>query len=168
MSSSQTGPWPPLVSPHSTLSIAMYMSMYYILTYFAGSFGRYNIHAKVFCWLMAVYPIVTALPGFQFTNLLLYIIQVVPTVTGYYSIDKFFGKNKENLICWLDHTATKLCASRIPHEKWVQEASKRRTRLQLTGLPPGLAHKLMTSLTTGKSSKRTSPTIFASTNPSKT
>ncbi|KAJ9076159.1 hypothetical protein DSO57_1028889 [Entomophthora muscae] len=84
LNSSQTGPWPPLVSPHSTLSIAMYTSMYYILTYFAGSFGRYNIHAKVFCWLMTVYPIVTALTGFQFTNLLPYILKVVPTVTGYY------------------------------------------------------------------------------------
>ncbi|KAJ9061725.1 hypothetical protein DSO57_1017820 [Entomophthora muscae] len=40
LNSSQTGPWPPLVSPHSTLSIAIYTSMYYILTYFAGSFGR--------------------------------------------------------------------------------------------------------------------------------
>ncbi|KAJ9052719.1 hypothetical protein DSO57_1031469 [Entomophthora muscae] len=85
LNSSQTGPWPPLVSPHSTLSIAMYTSMYYILTYFARSFGRYKVHAKVFRWLMTVYPIVTALTGFQFTNLLPYILQVVPTVTGYYS-----------------------------------------------------------------------------------
>ncbi|KAJ9090042.1 hypothetical protein DSO57_1006741 [Entomophthora muscae] len=85
LNSSQTGPWPPLVSPHSTLSIVMYTSMYYILTYFTGSFGRYNIHAKVFCWLMTVYPIVTALTGFQFTNLISYILQVVPTITGYYS-----------------------------------------------------------------------------------
>ncbi|KAJ9077355.1 hypothetical protein DSO57_1017493 [Entomophthora muscae] len=46
LNSSQTGPWPPLVSPHSTLSIAMYTFMYYILTYFAGSFGRYNVHVK--------------------------------------------------------------------------------------------------------------------------
>ncbi|KAJ9078866.1 hypothetical protein DSO57_1002103 [Entomophthora muscae] len=85
LNSSQTGPWPPLMSPHSTLSIAMYTSMYYILTYFAGSFGRYNMHAKIFCWLMTVYPIVTALTVFQFTNLLPYILQVVPTVTGYYT-----------------------------------------------------------------------------------
>ncbi|KAJ9073807.1 hypothetical protein DSO57_1012556 [Entomophthora muscae] len=85
LNSSQTGTWPPLVSPHLTLSFAMYMSMYYILTYFARSFGRYNIHAKVFHWLMAVYPIVTALTGFQFTNLLPYILQVVPTITGYYN-----------------------------------------------------------------------------------
>ncbi|KAJ9084855.1 hypothetical protein DSO57_1019781 [Entomophthora muscae] len=84
LNSSQTESWPPLVSPNSTLSIAMYMSMYYILTYFAGSFGRYNVHAKVFRWLMTIYPIVAALTGFQFSNLLPYILQVVPTVTGYY------------------------------------------------------------------------------------
>ncbi|KAJ9053877.1 hypothetical protein DSO57_1020185 [Entomophthora muscae] len=84
LNSSQTGPWPPLVFPHSTLSIAMYTSMYYILTYFTRSFGRYNVHAKVFCWLMTVYPIITALAGFQFTNLPPYILQVVPTITGYY------------------------------------------------------------------------------------
>ncbi|KAJ9070347.1 hypothetical protein DSO57_1008921 [Entomophthora muscae] len=41
-------------------------------------------------------------------------------------------------------------------------------RPQPTGLPPGLAHKLKTSLTTGKSSKQTSPTISVSPNPSKT
>ncbi|KAJ9054598.1 hypothetical protein DSO57_1012664 [Entomophthora muscae] len=83
LNSSQTGPWPPLVSPHSTLSIAMYTFMYYILTYFAGSFGRYNVHAKIFRWLMTVYPIVTALTGFQFDNLLPYVLQVIPTITGY-------------------------------------------------------------------------------------
>ncbi|KAJ9053853.1 hypothetical protein DSO57_1020296 [Entomophthora muscae] len=85
LNSSQTGPWPPLVSPHSTLTIAMYTSMYYILTYFAGSFGRYNVYAKIFRWLMTVYPIVTALTGFQFANLLPYVLQVIPTITGYYS-----------------------------------------------------------------------------------
>ncbi|KAJ9058113.1 hypothetical protein DSO57_1015702 [Entomophthora muscae] len=84
LNSSQTGPWPPLVSPHSTLSIAMYMSMYYVLIYFARSFGRYNVHAKIFHWLMTVYPIVTALTGFQFANLLPYFLQVIPTITGYY------------------------------------------------------------------------------------
>ncbi|KAJ9054587.1 hypothetical protein DSO57_1012653 [Entomophthora muscae] len=47
------------------------------------------------------------------------------TNTKCIGIDKFFGKNKENVINWLDHTAAKLRASRIPHEKWVQEASKR-------------------------------------------
>ncbi|KAJ9088268.1 hypothetical protein DSO57_1024850 [Entomophthora muscae] len=85
LNSSQTESWPPLVSPHSTLSIAMYTSMYYILTYFTGRFGRYNIHAKFFLWLMTMYPIVTILTGFQFTNLLPYILQVIPTITGYYS-----------------------------------------------------------------------------------
>ncbi|KAJ9061329.1 hypothetical protein DSO57_1039597 [Entomophthora muscae] len=84
LNSSHTGPWPALVFPHSTLSIAVYTTLYYILTYFAGSFGRYNVHAKVFCWLMTIYPIVTALTGFQFVNLLPYILQVVPTILGYY------------------------------------------------------------------------------------
>ncbi|KAJ9051990.1 hypothetical protein DSO57_1038623 [Entomophthora muscae] len=62
------------------------------LNLLSRSFGRYNVHAKVFCWLMTVYPIVTALTGFQFTNLLPYILQVVPTVTGYYrkSFSYFF------------------------------------------------------------------------------
>ncbi|KAJ9050545.1 hypothetical protein DSO57_1039783 [Entomophthora muscae] len=65
------------------MSIAVYTSLYYMLTYFAGSFGRYKIHAKVFCLLMTIYPIVTALTGFQFCNLLPYLLQVVPTVSGY-------------------------------------------------------------------------------------
>ncbi|KAJ9055317.1 hypothetical protein DSO57_1005140 [Entomophthora muscae] len=63
----------------------MYTSAYYILTYFARSFGHFNIHAKVFRWLMTVYPIITALTGFQFSNLLSYILQVVPTILGYYN-----------------------------------------------------------------------------------
>ncbi|KAJ9067943.1 hypothetical protein DSO57_1033809 [Entomophthora muscae] len=84
LNSSHTGSWPPLVSPRSTLSIAVYISMYYVLNYFAGCFGRYNIHAKVFCWLMTIYPIVTALTGFQFSNLLPYLLQVVSNVSVYY------------------------------------------------------------------------------------
>ncbi|KAJ9080901.1 hypothetical protein DSO57_1019982 [Entomophthora muscae] len=84
LNSSNTGSWPPLVSPHSTLSIAMYTSLYYVLTYFAGSFGRYNIHTKVFWWLMTIYSIVTTLTGFQFSNLLPYFLQLVPTISGYY------------------------------------------------------------------------------------
>ncbi|KAJ9063259.1 hypothetical protein DSO57_1001699 [Entomophthora muscae] len=80
--SSNTEPWPPLVSLHLTLSIAMYTSAYYILTYFAGSFRRFNIHTKVFHWLMTVYPIITALTGFQFSNFLPYILQVVPIILG--------------------------------------------------------------------------------------
>ncbi|KAJ9080348.1 hypothetical protein DSO57_1026053 [Entomophthora muscae] len=84
LNSSHTVSWPPLVSLHSTLSIAVYTSMYYVLAYFAGSFRRYNIHAKVFHWLMTIYPIVTALTGFQFANFLPYLLQVVPTISGYY------------------------------------------------------------------------------------
>ncbi|KAJ9052680.1 hypothetical protein DSO57_1031913 [Entomophthora muscae] len=91
LNSSQTGPWSPLVSPHSTLSLAMYTSMYYVLTYFARSFGRYNVHAKIFCWLMTVYPIVTALTGFQFANLLPYFLQVIPTINGYYTGSSISG-----------------------------------------------------------------------------
>ncbi|KAJ9071429.1 hypothetical protein DSO57_1036952 [Entomophthora muscae] len=85
LNSSHTGSWPPIISPHSTLSIVVYTSMYYVLTFFTGSFGQYNVHGKVFCWLMTVYPIVTALTGFQFSNLLPYLLQVVPTVSGYYT-----------------------------------------------------------------------------------
>ncbi|KAJ9077844.1 hypothetical protein DSO57_1012882 [Entomophthora muscae] len=85
LNSSNSGSWPLLVSPHSTLSIVVYTSMYYVLTYFARSFGIYNLHAKVFCWLMTIYPIITALTGFQFANLLPYLLQLVPTKTGYYN-----------------------------------------------------------------------------------
>ncbi|KAJ9063976.1 hypothetical protein DSO57_1035231 [Entomophthora muscae] len=80
---SHTGSWTPLVSSHSTLSIVVYTYMYYVLTFFAGSFRRYNVHAKVFWWLMTVYPIVTVLTGFQFASLLPYLAQVVPTMSGY-------------------------------------------------------------------------------------
>ena len=58
-------------------------------------------------------------------------ITITPPITGetpntkYIGIDKFFGKNKENVLNWLDHSAAKLHASRIPQECWVQEASKR-------------------------------------------
>ncbi|KAJ9071599.1 hypothetical protein DSO57_1035403 [Entomophthora muscae] len=85
LNSSNTGSWPPLVSPYSTLSIVVYTSMYYGMTYFSGSFRRYNIHAKVFQWLMTIYPIVTALTGFQFSNLLPYLLQLVPTMSGYHN-----------------------------------------------------------------------------------
>ncbi|KAJ9076261.1 hypothetical protein DSO57_1028003 [Entomophthora muscae] len=67
--------WPPLMSSYSTISFAAYTSTYYVLKYFARSFGRYNTHTKVFQWLMTIYPIVTALTGFQFTNLLLFLLQ---------------------------------------------------------------------------------------------
>ncbi|KAJ9068291.1 hypothetical protein DSO57_1030222 [Entomophthora muscae] len=86
LNSSYTGSWPSLVSPHPTLSVAAYDSAYYILTYFLGSFGRYNTHVKVFQLMMTIYPIITALTDFQFINLLLYLLQVVPTVLGYYTM----------------------------------------------------------------------------------
>ncbi|KAJ9056180.1 hypothetical protein DSO57_1035792 [Entomophthora muscae] len=98
LNSSHTGSWPPLVSPHSTLSIVVYTFMYYVLTYFGGSFGRYNVHAKVFRWLMTVYPVATALTGFQFSNLLPYLLQVVPTVSRYYTQSKNHLKKKYKLI----------------------------------------------------------------------
>ncbi|KAJ9072977.1 hypothetical protein DSO57_1021458 [Entomophthora muscae] len=85
LNSSNTDPWPPLVSPHSTMSIVVYTTLYYVLTYFGGNFGRYNIYAKVFRWLMTIYPIITALTGFQFVNLSTYILQVVPIISGYYT-----------------------------------------------------------------------------------
>ncbi|KAJ9076467.1 hypothetical protein DSO57_1025850 [Entomophthora muscae] len=73
--------WPPLVLPHSTMFIVVYISLYYVLTYFAGSFFRYNIHTK----LMTIYSIVTALTGFKFSNLQPYLLQVVPAMSGYYT-----------------------------------------------------------------------------------
>ncbi|KAJ9050185.1 hypothetical protein DSO57_1016686 [Entomophthora muscae] len=91
LNSSYSGSWPPLVSLHSTLFIAVYTSMYYVLTYFAGSFGRYNLHAKVFCWLMSIYLIIIALTGFLFANLLPYLLQVVPTVIGYCTFPVHLG-----------------------------------------------------------------------------
>ncbi|KAJ9085245.1 hypothetical protein DSO57_1015842 [Entomophthora muscae] len=101
LNSSNTGPWLPLVFPHFTLSIAMYMSAYYILTYFARSFGRFNIHAKVFCWLMTLYPIITALTGFQFASLLSYILQVVLIISGYYNATACFCCPLEHMLSYL-------------------------------------------------------------------
>ncbi|KAJ9065864.1 hypothetical protein DSO57_1015292 [Entomophthora muscae] len=85
INSSPTGSWPPLVSPHFTMSIVVYTSLYYVLTYFVGSFGRYNIHTKVFWWLMIIYLVATALIGFQLSNLQPYLLQAVPTMSGYYT-----------------------------------------------------------------------------------
>ncbi|KAJ9087952.1 hypothetical protein DSO57_1027972 [Entomophthora muscae] len=69
LNSSKQYSWPTLVLPHSTQSVAIYTCVYYVLTYFAGNFGQYNLHAKVFRWMMTVYPIVTALTGFQVAKL---------------------------------------------------------------------------------------------------
>ncbi|KAJ9072162.1 hypothetical protein DSO57_1030115 [Entomophthora muscae] len=70
LNSSHTGSCTPLVFTHSNMFIAV--------------FGRYNIHTRVFRWLITIYLIVTALTGFQFSNLLPYLLQVIPTVSGYY------------------------------------------------------------------------------------
>ncbi|KAJ9077058.1 hypothetical protein DSO57_1020320 [Entomophthora muscae] len=77
LNSLHTGSWPPLVLLHSTLSIAVYTSLYYVLTYFVGSSGRYNLHTKVFRWLMTIYLIINALTGFHFANLQPYLLQNV-------------------------------------------------------------------------------------------
>ncbi|KAJ9064552.1 hypothetical protein DSO57_1029481 [Entomophthora muscae] len=50
--------WPTLVLPRFTQHIAIYSFVFYVLTYFA-----------VFRWMMTVYPILTALTGFQVSNL---------------------------------------------------------------------------------------------------
>ncbi|KAJ9078617.1 hypothetical protein DSO57_1004881 [Entomophthora muscae] len=84
LNSSYGGSWPPLVSPHSTLHIAMYTSTYYILTYFAGSFCQYNTPAKVFCWSMTIHPSITALAGLKFANLLPQMLQETPEDLGCY------------------------------------------------------------------------------------
>ncbi|KAJ9077847.1 hypothetical protein DSO57_1012885 [Entomophthora muscae] len=61
---------------------------------YCESFGRYNIHAKIFRWLMTIYPIVTALTGFQFVNLLPYLLQVLSTLSGYYKGAKAWASQK--------------------------------------------------------------------------
>ncbi|KAJ9051936.1 hypothetical protein DSO57_1039142 [Entomophthora muscae] len=82
LNSSHTGSCEPLVLPHFTISIEVYTSLYYMMTYFAGSFWRYNLHAKVFWWLITIYPTITALTGFQFYTLQPYLLQLVPVITG--------------------------------------------------------------------------------------
>ncbi|KAJ9068983.1 hypothetical protein DSO57_1023191 [Entomophthora muscae] len=82
--SSETYSWPTLVLPRSTQHVAIYSFVFYVLTYFAGNFGRFNVHAKVFRWMMTVYPILTALMGFQVTNLVPYLARILPHFMGLY------------------------------------------------------------------------------------
>ncbi|KAJ9054779.1 hypothetical protein DSO57_1010654 [Entomophthora muscae] len=82
--SSETYSWPTLVLPRSTQHVAIYTCIYYVLTYFAGKFGCYNVHAKVFQLMMTVYPIVIALTGFQVANLVPYFAKVLPQLLGLY------------------------------------------------------------------------------------
>ncbi|KAJ9075582.1 hypothetical protein DSO57_1034690 [Entomophthora muscae] len=83
--SSETYSWPTLVSPRSTQHVAIYSFVFYMLTYFASNFGRFNVHAKVFRWMMIVYPILTALTGFQVTNLVPYLARILPHFMGLYT-----------------------------------------------------------------------------------
>ncbi|KAJ9060948.1 hypothetical protein DSO57_1025580 [Entomophthora muscae] len=85
LNSSEQYSWPTLALPQSTQSVAIYTCIYYILMYFASNFGRYNVNTKVFQLMMTVYPIVTALTGFQFANLVPYFAKVLPQLLGLYS-----------------------------------------------------------------------------------
>ncbi|KAJ9081055.1 hypothetical protein DSO57_1018525 [Entomophthora muscae] len=85
LSSSEMYSWPTLVSPCSTQHIEIYTFVFYVLTYFAGNFGRFNVHTKVFRWMMTVYLIVTALTGFQVANLVPYLAKILPHFLGLYT-----------------------------------------------------------------------------------
>ncbi|KAJ9056610.1 hypothetical protein DSO57_1031215 [Entomophthora muscae] len=85
LNSSKTYSWPTLVLPRSTQHIAIYSFVFYVLTYFASNFCRFNEHAKVFRWMMTVYPILTALTGFQVTNLVPYLARILPHFMGLYT-----------------------------------------------------------------------------------
>ncbi|KAJ9049252.1 hypothetical protein DSO57_1026577 [Entomophthora muscae] len=84
LNSSKMYSWPTLVLPCSTQHIAIYSFVFYMLTYFASNFGRFNVHAKVFRWMMTVYPILMALTGFQVTNLVPYLSRILPHFMGLY------------------------------------------------------------------------------------
>ncbi|KAJ9084937.1 hypothetical protein DSO57_1018970 [Entomophthora muscae] len=85
LNSSETYSWPTLVLPHSTLHVAIYSFVFYVLTYFASNSGHFNVHAKVFRWMMTIYPILTALTGFQVTNLVPYLARILPHFMGLYN-----------------------------------------------------------------------------------
>ncbi|KAJ9065238.1 hypothetical protein DSO57_1021694, partial [Entomophthora muscae] len=57
---------------------------------------RYNVHAKVFRWMMTVYPIVTALTGFQVANLVPYLAKILPHLLGLYINSDIYQEEKEN------------------------------------------------------------------------
>ncbi|KAJ9074228.1 hypothetical protein DSO57_1008752 [Entomophthora muscae] len=85
LNSSETYSWPTLVLPRSTQHIAIYSFVFYMLMYFASNFGQFNVHAKVFRWMMMVYPILTALTGFQVSNLVPYLDKILPHFMGLYN-----------------------------------------------------------------------------------
>ncbi|KAJ9087505.1 hypothetical protein DSO57_1032715 [Entomophthora muscae] len=84
LNSSETYSWPMLVLSCSTQNLSIYSFVFYVLTYFAGNFGQFNVHAKVFRWMMMVYPILTALTEFQVSNLVPYLAKVLPHFMGLY------------------------------------------------------------------------------------
>ncbi|KAJ9065588.1 hypothetical protein DSO57_1017854 [Entomophthora muscae] len=86
LNSSETYSWPTLVLPRSTQHIAIYTFVFYVLTYFVSNFRRFNVHTKVFRWMMTVYPIVTALTGFQVTHLVPYLTEILPHFLGLYTL----------------------------------------------------------------------------------
>ena len=73
------------MSPNSTMYIATYTATFYILSFFAGSFGRYNTLAKVARWLMVVTPIGLQISGFSFHQLIQEMLAGFPNVEGHYS-----------------------------------------------------------------------------------
>ncbi|KAJ9076843.1 hypothetical protein DSO57_1022442 [Entomophthora muscae] len=85
LNSSETYSWPTLVLPRSTQHVAIYSFVFYVLMYFASDFGQFNVHAKVFRWMMTVYPILTALTGFQVSNLVPYLAKILPHFMGLYN-----------------------------------------------------------------------------------
>ncbi|KAJ9065618.1 hypothetical protein DSO57_1017549 [Entomophthora muscae] len=84
LNSSEMYSWPTLVSPCPTQHVAIYTFVFYVLTYFASNFRRFNLHAKVFRGMMMVYPFVTALTGFQVANLEPYLAKILPHFLGLY------------------------------------------------------------------------------------
>ncbi|KAJ9060556.1 hypothetical protein DSO57_1029455 [Entomophthora muscae] len=88
LNSSETYSWLTLVSPRSTQHVAIHSFVFYVLTYFASNFRQFSVHAKVFRWIMMVYPILTALTGFQVSNLVPYLAKVLPHFMGLYSIHR--------------------------------------------------------------------------------
>ncbi|KAJ9058469.1 hypothetical protein DSO57_1012065 [Entomophthora muscae] len=85
LNSSKTYSWPTLVLPRSTQHVEIYTFVFYVLTYFASNFGRFNVHTKVFRWMMTVYPIVTALTEFQVANLVSYLAKILHHFLGLYN-----------------------------------------------------------------------------------
>ncbi|KAJ9072784.1 hypothetical protein DSO57_1023607 [Entomophthora muscae] len=85
LNSSKTYSWLTLVLSCSTQHLAIYTFIFYVLTYFVSNFGRFNVHTKVFRWMMMVYPIMTVLTGFQVANLVPHLAKILPHFLGLYT-----------------------------------------------------------------------------------